>query len=212
MLHTCSIGAWLRSCSCLFVAVMLVAPLALAQDKTIAINGLAPLSPQPGPDAMASGLAVEYVFQKLYDLSEIYEAEAAPVPGEPIPNLDTVTETDPTTGEDKVVNVLTSDQTILVGAFIRGAIHFAESGKYVLRVISNDGVRVWIGGAMIWDDPEVHFDRASPPLEIAIEGPGWYEFKSDYYQKKGSWALRVLWTPPGGEEMPVPPEAFGHVE
>lgn len=193
------------------VVAMLVVPLAPANDK-VTITGAVPLSPQPGADAISPGLAVEYLYDKFYILDEIHDADVEPVAGEPVANLDVKTETDPETGEDKVLNVLTSDQTILVGALIRGAIQFAEPGDYVLRVNSNDGVRVWIGGAMIWDDPEVHFDRMSPPLEMAIAEPGWYEFKADYYQKNGTWALQVLWTPPGADgEVPVPPEAFGHL-
>lgn len=208
------IRAWLTSCASLVVALMLAEPFALAQnEQAVMISDAVPLSPQPGPDAIKPGLAVNYLYQKFYTLDEIYEADVDPTPGEAIPNLDQVTGTDPATGEDKIVNVLTSDQSVLVGAFIRGVIHFAQSGSYILRVNSNDGARVWVGDAMIWDDPEVHFDRMSPPLEMTIQQPGWYEFKVDYYQKKGTAALQVLWTPPGGgDEMPVPPEAFGHVK
>ena len=159
------------------------------------------------------GLGVNYLYQKFYTLEEIYEPDVDPTPGEPIPYLYQVTETDPATGEDKILNVLTSDQDMMVGALIRGVIHFAETGTYVIRINSNDGVRVWVGGAMIWEDPEIHFDRLSPPLEIMIEQPGWYEFNIDYYQKKGTSALQALWTPPGGgEEVPVPPEALGHLK
>ena len=203
-----------KSCAKLAIALTLIAPLAFAQDeKPITITDAAPLSPQPSPEAIMPGLSVNYLYQKFYTLEEVYEPDVDPTPGEPIPYLNQVTEKDPGTGEDKIQNVLTSDQDIMVGALIRGVIHFAEKGPYTMRINSNDGVRVWVGGAMIWEDPEIHFDRLSPPLEIAIEQPGWYEFNIDYYQKKGTWALQALWTPPGGgEEVPVPLEAFGHVK
>jgi hypothetical protein len=195
------------------LAAVFAVPPAFAQDgNATVITDASRLSPQPDPDAITPGLEVKYLYQKFYSLDDIYGADVDPVPGEPIAMLDTATETDPATGKDKMVKVLTSDQTILVGAFIRGAIHFAESGDYVLRINSNDGVRVWIGGVMIWDDPKVHFDRMSPALRIAVQEPGWYEVKIDYFQKKGSWALQMLWTPPGGSEaVPVPPEALGHM-
>lgn len=205
-------NAGLKSWTSLFVALVLAMPVTFAQDeKAITITDAVPVSPQPKPETIAPGLAVDYLYQKFYTLDEIYDADVDPTPGEPIPNLDQVTETDPASGEDKMVKVLTSDQRMLVGAFIRGLIHFEESGNYLLRVNSNDGVRVWVGGVMIWEDPEVHFDRMSPPLEMVIQEPGWYELKIDYYQKKGTAALQVLWTPPGGDnEVVVPPEAFGH--
>lgn len=173
---------------------------------------LTPLSPQPADGAVKPGLAVEYLYQKFYTLDEIYEAEVDPVPGEPIPQLNQLTETDPATGEDKIINVLTSDQDMLVGAFIRGVIRFEQAGSYVLHLVSNDGVRFWIGGIMLWEDPEIHFDRESDPLEVVIPEPGWYELKIDYYQKKGTSALQLLWTPPGGEKVIVPAEALGHLE
>lgn len=176
------------------------------------IAGVMPLSPQPEADAIVPGLAVEYLFQKFYALDEIYEADVAPERGEPIPILDQVTETDPATREDKIVNVLTSDQSVMVGAFIHGMLHFDTAGTYVLHLVSNDGVRFWLGGVMVWEDPEVHFDRESDPLEIVIQDTGWYALKMDYYQKKGTSALQLLWTPPGGEKTVVPAEALAHVE
>ena len=172
---------------------------------------LTPLSPQPADGAVKPGLGVEYLYQKFYTLEEIYEADVDPVVGDPIPQLNQLTETDPNTGEDKIINVLTSDQDMLVGAFIRGVIHFPEAGDYVLHLVSNDGVRFWISEVMLWEDPEIHFDRESDPLELVVPEPGWYEFKIDYYQKKGTSALQLWWTPPGGEKVVVPPEALGHL-
>ena len=173
---------------------------------------LAPVSPQPAAEQVKPGLAVDYLFEKFYTLSDLYEASVEPEKGEPIPHLNALTETDSATGEDKILNVLTTDQDMMVGAFIRGLIHFSEAGNYVLHLVSNDGVRFWVGGVQIWEDPEVHFDRESDPLELDITTPGWYELKIDYYQKKGTHALQLLWTPPGGEKTVVPPEALGHLE
>lgn len=192
----------------LFLGVSLMAP---TQAPAAGPFDVKPVSPQPASDAVKPGLAVEYLYQKFYTLEEIYEADVDPEPGKPIPQLNQVTETDPATGEDKILNVLTSDQSLMVGAFIRGLIHFEQNGTYVLHIVSNDGVRFWIGGVMLWEDPEIHFDRESDPLQLVISEPGWHEFKIDYYQKKGTSALQLWWTPPGGEKVVVPPEALGHL-
>jgi len=198
----------------LFVALLAVVTFtgALVPVQAAPVTGIVPLSPQPDPDAIKPGLAVEYLFEKFYTLDELYTADESPVTGKPIPILDELTETDPVTREDKIINVLTSDQDMMVGAFIRGMIHFEQAGNYVLYLVSNDGARLWVGGVQIWEDPEIHFDRESDPLELAIGEPGWYELKIDYYQKKGTHALQLLWTPPGGEKAVVPPEALGHDE
>ena len=165
------------------------------------ITDAKPLAPQPGAETVTPGLAVNYFYDKFYILDEINEADD-PVKGEPIANLDHVTETGA---------VLTAEYPIMVGAKIRGLLNLDQPGTYGFRVNSNDGVRVWIGDELLWEDPEVHFDRLSPPLEVTIQEGGWYDFKVDYFQKKGSSALQLFWTPPGGEETVVPPEAFAHL-
>ena len=124
------------------------------------------------------------------------------MPGEPLTTIDHVSDEE---------NVLTSEQNILVGAFITGAINLPEPGSYVFRMNSNDGIRIYLGGVQIWEDPDIHADRMSPPLEVVVEEPGWYEFKVDYYQKKGTSALQWFWTPPGAsDEVIVPADALAH--
>ena len=97
-----------------------------------------------------------------------------------------------------------------VGAQIRGLIHLDKAGEYVFRLQSNDGVRLWIGGILMHTDPEIHAARWSPDMSYEVATPGWYDFKLDYYQRKGTSALRLEWTPPGGEKEIVPPAAFAY--
>ncbi len=172
-------------------------------DTLIQVSGLAPADPQPSDDTVAPGLAVTYYYQKFYTLSEVRQPEVAGVQGEPILQLDHDSETD---------NVLTAEYPVLVGAVINGFIKFPEPGTYGFKVISNDGVWVGIGGEEIWNDPEVHYHRESAPIEITIDEAGWYDLAIDYYQKKGSAALQLFWTPPGKPEQIVPAEAFGHLK
>lgn len=164
-------------------------------------TGIAPLDPQPAADAMEPGLAVKYYYEKFYTLSDMDNPESEPEDGPPLPLLDHDTDDG---------NVLTSDAPMLVGALIRGAIRFPEAGTYTLRFVTNDGVRIWLGGVQIFEDPDIHADRSSPPLPVTIDSPGYYEFKIDYYQKKGTSALQAYWTPPGGTEAVIPADAFSH--
>lgn len=162
-----------------------------------------PVDPQPATDALKPGLAVTYFYKKYYELLELLEEEEEGVPGEPLTQIDHVSET---------AMVLTAEQSILVGARIRGLIHLTEVGSYSFRVNSNDGVRLTIGDEILWVDPFVHYDRMSPPLELVVENPGWYSLAVDYYQKKGSAALQLFWTPPGSSESIVPAEALARQE
>jgi hypothetical protein len=167
------------------------------------ITNAKPVDPQPADDALTPGLAVTYFFEKFYTLSEVAEAEDG-VPGEPLATLDFLTE------DGDGGKALGTDQSIMVGALIGGLMRFPETGTYLLRVNSNDGISVTIGGELVWIDPEVHYHRSSPPIEFVVSEPGWYEIALDYFQKKGGAALQLFWTPPGASEAIVPPEAFAH--
>jgi len=102
---------------------------------------------------------------------------------------------------------------MLVAAHIRGLIRFDAAGTYLFRIESNDGVKAKIGGQQIWVDPEIHPNRWSAPIPVVIETPGWYELWINYYQKKGTSALQLVWTIPGSEsETHVPPEVLAHLE
>ncbi len=162
-----------------------------------------PLSPQPTAEQLAPGLAVNYYFNYYQHLNEFNAAMKASrgMAGEPLTQL---------THRTKTGNVLTSDKVMGVGCRIRGAINFPTTGTYHIRIESNDGVEVRIGDNKIWRDPDIHPNRWSPPLPFEIKQAGWYKLDIDYFQKKGTSALQMVWTPPGGTEEPVPPEAFAH--
>ena len=166
-----------------------------------AMTGLQPASPQPDPSQVAPGLAVSYFGQMFQDVGEV-AGQSGGEAGTPLAKLDDM----PAQGAP----VLTSGKAMGVGAQIRGLIHFDKAGTYSFRVTSNDGVRVTLAGQMLAEDPGVHSDHTSLPVDVAIETPGWYELSVDYFQKKGTATLRLLWTPPGGSESPVPAEAFAH--
>jgi parallel beta-helix repeat protein len=60
------------------------------------------------------------------------------------------------------------------------------AGEYVLQVISDDGVRIWMDGAMILDDWTPHESKVS---RVPIGG-GAHRFKVDYYDVTGFAELR----------------------
>jgi hypothetical protein len=166
------------------------------------VEGAVPVEPQPAEDQLEPGLSVAYVEENFRDLSEMMGGDGTP--GEPLANLDAT----PGRGEP----VLTSGKSMGVGAFIRGLIRLDEEGTWTFRVHSNDGVQVTIGGQLVHVDPGVHSDTMSPPVLFEVEEPGWYAIEVDYFQRKGTATLQLLWTrPSGGAEEVVPPEAFAHL-
>lgn len=159
----------------------------------------------PQPESLSPGLAVDYYYHKMRHLDELveYMSRKDPGTGEPLPNLDYVR------GDGK--KVLTTKYEKYVGADIKGFINFSAPGEWNLVVVSNDGVRVWIGDALIYEDPDVHADRESEFIPVQVSEAGWHPIRVLYFQRKGSTALVLGWEAPGGELEVVPPEAFGHI-
>ncbi len=183
--------------------VWLWAGSAWALTPVDAVTGAALWTPQPEAVELRPGLAVTYSYGRQVHVDDI-EVLRNPVVGKPLENI-----------AHRTIdgNVLTSTQAMLVAAHIRGLIHFDAAGTYVFRIESNDGVKAKIGGRQIWVDPEIHPNRWSAPIPVVIDTPGRYELWINYYQKKGTSALQLVWTTPGAsEETHVPPGAFSHLE
>lgn len=163
---------------------------------------VSPADPQPG--TLNPGLAVDYYYSDFRHIDELVDlmGRKKPSPGEPLPNLDYVR------GDSKPT--LSSEFPRFVGAEITGYIKFPEAGTYNLVVVSNDGVRVWLDGNMIYDDPDVHADRESDFIPIKVEEAGWHDIRLLYFQRKNTTALVLGWQHGSGDLEVVPTEFFGH--
>ena len=108
-------------------------------------------------------------------------------------------------------DVFDSGQRSGVGLELNGLIRLSPAGSYRFKALSNDGIRVYIGGRMVLDDPDVHGDRFCGPSTVTVDQEGWYDLRVRYFQRKGSAALSLQWQPPGQKDFtPVPAEAYGH--
>jgi hypothetical protein len=185
----------------------LLAAAACAPSSAETISGLTPLAADPDPAEIKPGLAVKYyfsMFRRVFEIQEWAKYKDG-TPGEPLRMLNYRTGA----GE-----VLTSGSDDGVGADIRGMIHFAEAGDWVLAMQSNDGVRLEIGGKLIINDPTVHADRFSELITVQIAEPGWYPLSLWYFERKNTSTLELYWLKPGeeGRLSFVPAEALAHVE
>ncbi|MGQ0676154.1 MAG: PA14 domain-containing protein [Rhodospirillales bacterium] len=192
-----------RSISYFFAAcTVVVGSAALAADSPKTFTGLTPVSPQPAADKIDTGLGVIYYqnyFKKLDEITKLGKGK----PGRPIPVLDHKTQDG---------NVLTASAAMGVGAKITGLIKFDKPGKYVMQMNSNDGARVTIAGKKILEDDGIHGDEMSDPVELTIDQTGWYDIAVDYFQRKGTSALQLFWTPPGGSQAIVPAANYAHMK
>jgi len=123
--------------------------------------------------------------------------------GEPIPQLDN----DFGSGE-----VFGSGSSRTIGIRMRGMLYFPTSGTYTFQALSNDGVIVSIGDTVVVSDPIQHSDQMSGETAIEIAEAGIYPVQVEYFQRKGTAALRLFWkTPDNDTMMIVPTSSFGHL-
>jgi len=173
-----------------------------AMPSDTMVSGATPLDPQPSSSDLTPGLSATYYYVMVRDVADISRIVSGSK-GAPVEVLDMDTDNG---------KVLTSKSAQGVGAELRGAINFDTVGDYTLRLLSNDGVKLEIGGELVWEDPTVHPDTWSDPITFTVAQPGWYDLNLDYYQRKGTSALRLVWTKPGGgAEEVVPASAYAHI-
>jgi len=124
------------------------------------------------------------------------------VPGKPIPYLN---------HRFGNTQIFESGCSSMVGIRIRGWLLLEKAGTYRFQALSNDGVRVTLGGFLILDDPQQHSDQLSEVAQVAVQAPGWYPIQVEYFQRKGTATLEFYWHPPGASELsPVPAEVLAH--
>jgi hypothetical protein len=182
-----------------------VAACTLVAAATIAsaqpVTGPQAAEPQPSAEQLAPGPAVGYVYGRFNHINEFMNKKFEPGPSLPHLNWRMGTGI-----------VLTSKEHELVGALITGFIRFEKAGTYGFDVTSNDGVRVELGGKLLYEDPTVHGDDTSDRIDVKVEQPGWYPLKMLYFQKKGTATLVLRWAPPDSDAkaspVPVPAAAF----
>lgn len=181
------------------LAALLAAPLHAAAQTPI--TGLQPANPAPAADKLAPGLAVNYHFDFIDRMQQLNEK--GKTIGAPLTHLGW------NMGAGKI---LTSDKEDGVQAHIFGFIRFPAAGTFVFEVNSNDGVRLEIGGKRIWEDPDVHADRLSPPIPVQVPAAGLYPIKILYFEKRNTATLEVFWTTPGGQRTVIAGDALVHLK
>jgi hypothetical protein len=170
------------------------------------ISGLSPAKPLSPAPSLSPGLTVLYFLNSSASHIDQLPSGTAAIqkgkPGKPILFLD-----HNFTNRDIFESGLRSG----VGLELNGLIRLSPAGSYRFKALSNDGIRVYIDGRMVLDDPDVHGDRFCGPSTVTVDQEGWYGLKVRYFQRKGSAALSLQWQPPGQKDFtPVPADAYGH--
>ncbi|MHA1537032.1 MAG: PA14 domain-containing protein [Alphaproteobacteria bacterium] len=196
-------GSKARSLLAAAVAAVVFAVVPLASPSA---GEIAPASPQPKASQLKPGLAVYYEFNYVRKIKWMlyYTRDNPGKPGPPLPQINYST---------GIGNVLTSGRADGVMATIVGYIKLAKPGAYMFKVNANDGVRVFLAGKRILDDPDWHpaGDTMTAPVSVQVAKPGWYKLKVLYFERKGTSTLQLYWQPPGaGGAGIVPAGVFAH--
>lgn len=173
----------------------------------VIVDGLFPVTPQPSGSTLNPGLAVVYFYdyfaRHLGPLTNNKLAIKKGRPGIPILYLNHQF------GRDEIFDSGTNRG---VAMRMHGVLLFAETGPYTLRALSNDGLRVYLGDQIIIDDPTQHSDRYAIQAVVKIKETGWYPMMVEYFQRKGTAAIKLFWRRPGADSFePVPAEAYAHI-
>ena len=95
---------------------------------------------------------------------------------------------------------------------MQGYLVIKEKGLYEFQALSNDGVIVRLGGKTVISDPEQHSDRLSNVGHVTIDRSGHYPLLVEYFQRKGTAALKLFWKTPGSDKfVPIPANAYVHL-
>lgn len=165
------------------------------------------LSPSPvRRNILHPGLAALYYTEFFKrDLKHLPKGKHPDYPsfeGKPIPQLNHQFDRD---------TVFDSGTNRGVGIRMTGYIEFPDKGVYEMQALSNDGVILYIDKHLVLSDPKQHADRLSNLAFITIDTPGWYPVIVEYFQRKGTSALKLFWKVPGDtRQQPLPQAAYGH--
>ncbi|MDP7344105.1 MAG: PA14 domain-containing protein [Alphaproteobacteria bacterium] len=169
----------------------LVAGTALAADAPVRGEG------------MQASLKIDYYYGDFKHVDKVLELVASndSIPGEPLPNLDF------RGGDGKPV--FNQRHKNFVAAIITGFVNFPSTGTHMIKVRSNDGVRIAIGGLTVHEDPKTHPDRTSDPVPVNVSEAGWLPIEVAYFERKGGWSLELTWQQ-DGDFSAIPASHLAH--
>lgn len=153
---------------------------------TQSLAGTLTLTPaNPQPTGLTEGLAVSYAYPAdVKTLSQAATFAKRATPGKPLAGMDYIDTAD---GE----KTLTSDKAHHVVADISGYVRFDAAGTYTVDFLSNDGLKVEIGGQEVAFFDGRHPCEESRPATVKVPQAGWYALKALYFQRTGSACLHM---------------------
>jgi len=96
-----------------------------------------------------------------------------------------------------------------VATMITGCINFPHPGIYWYKIFTNNGVRLVIGGIMLYEGLEPYPNWASDAVLFTVCEAGLEAIVIAYNEREGSWAIEFSWRQSSGFNA-VPASHFTH--
>ncbi len=71
-----------------------------------------------------------------------------------------------------------------------------HSEEYTFSILSDEGVRLWIGGELVIDDWQTHSARTATGAK-QLEAGKWYDIRLEYYDRTGAARVSLSWSGEG---------------
>ena len=184
----------------------IIATCLAAMGASAAFAGPLKLEPaNPQPSGLKPGLAVKYALpdKQIKTLAQADEALKSSKRGRPLAGLDYW-------DTEEGGETLTSGKAWWVAADISGYVRFDAPGTYVIDFLTNDGLRMSIGGkrVMVWDERTACEPTSAVEVEVPVAG--WYPLRATYFQNQGTACLHMRAGAKGSKVDWMPDAAFGH--
>ncbi|MEK0424040.1 MAG: hypothetical protein RJB11_131 [Planctomycetota bacterium] len=88
-----------------------------------------------------------------------------------------------------------------------GQLQAIESGSYSFRTFSDDGVRLWMNGALVVNNWTIHGGTYNTSPTIKLVAGQKVDLKLEYFENTGSAIVRMEWRRPGGASYQVIPQS-----
>lgn len=85
-----------------------------------------------------------------------------------------------------------------------GQVQAPATGSYTFYAVSDQGIRVWVNGALVVDDWTAHSSREKAGTPISLTAGQKYSVKIEYYELTKGATARLLWSYPGQAKVTVP--------
>lgn len=88
-----------------------------------------------------------------------------------------------------------------------GQLQAVKAGNYTLRTFSDDGVRLWINGALVINNWTIHSGTYNTSPTIKLAAGQKVDLKLEYFENTGSSTIRLEWRRPGLSNFSTIPQS-----